>query len=64
MGEGERSRAETQADDLGGTEKENRSRPACEMGEAQGGKIRGRIYNQPKFGLFSSVDYLYSRRAG
>ncbi len=36
------------------------SRSACEMGEAQGGKIRGQIHNQPKFGLSSVRGMLFT----
>ncbi len=56
MGKGERSRTENQAHNFSGRQEENRSRSAREMGETRGGKLRGRIYNQPKFGLFSSAD--------
>jgi len=38
MGKSERSRTETQADDLGRRQKANRGGSACEMGEAEGGE--------------------------
>ncbi len=36
MGEGERSRAETQAHNISGRQKENRSRTAGKVGEGEG----------------------------